>query len=133
MSTFLERALVELELLGLGTETEEHKSLVAFAKCCDANERDANLLRMYLYRLQNSMPLSALTGSEDEWETVDGVVRNKRCHRVVKEGEVCYDKEAIIFYTLDENGQPIKSITEESKVEVQFPYVVKSIYQQTGE
>ena len=142
MSTFLDRTIEELRILEIDPESEKYKCLVAFAKCCDEDTSEARSLRMSVYRISNSIPLTPLTGSEEEWETVDGVVRNKRCHRVVKEGEVCYDKEAIVFYTIEENGQPInsitegskvvieyrKSITEDSKVVIEFPYHVNTIY-----
>lgn len=130
MSTFLEFTESELELLGVDTSSEKYKCLVAYAKYSDESQSNASLLRGYISRIHNRMPLSDLTGAEEEWETVDGVVRNKRCHRVVKEGDVCYDKEAIVFYTLDESGNPIKSITEDSKVLIEFPYRVKTIYQE---
>ena len=133
MSTFLERTIEELRILDIDPESEKYKCLVAFAKCCDQDTQEAPMIRMSVYRISNNMPLTPLTGSEEEWETVDNIVRNKRCHRVVKEGEVCYDKEAIVFYTIGENGQPSKSITEDSKVAIEFPYSVNTIYQKIGE
>lgn len=132
MSTILDYANHELQILGADAESQKYKCLVAFANCCDENTNEAALLRTHMYRLQNKLPLSDLTGAAEEWETVDGIVRNKRCHRVVKEGESCYDTEAIVFYTVAENGEPIKSITEDSKVLIEFPYHVKTIYQQVG-
>ena len=132
MSTFLEFTESELGLLGVDTNSEKYKCLVAYAKSSDEDQINATLLRGYISRIHQGLPLSDLTGADEEWETVDDVIRNKRCHRVVKEGESCYDTEAIVFYTIDENGNPIKSITEDSKVLIEFPYRVKTIYQQVG-
>lgn len=75
------------------------------------------VIRMF-YRLANFLPLSPLTGEDDEW-TDDG--QNKRCPQVFKDETGTYDIHGKIFS--DDGGESFYSC-KESKVYITFPYVV---------
>ena len=80
----------------------------------------ANYAIEILNRLLRYLPITPLTGDEEEWEEiVPGKFQNKRCSRVFKENGEAYDIEGRVFSYND-------GITwfqnRNSRVPVTFPY-----------
>lgn len=80
---------------------------------------------IYLFqRLASFLPLSDLTGEEDEWGEPDsrGVRQNKRCFSVFKnkDGDA-YDIEGRVF---SDDGGETRFTSKDSWVPVTFPYKV---------
>ena len=75
-------------------------------------------------KLARYLPITPLTGDDDEWnEVAQGVFQNRRCSRVFKEAGSAYDIEGIVFR--EANGDRYTS--GESRVSVTFPYDAASI------
>ncbi len=89
-----------------------------------------------LKRLMDYLPLSELTGEDNEWSDVseytDGVKRyqNRRCSSVFKDDTGIYNINGIVFWEWykPDFGVSLKSYFTNinSRVEVKFPYVVPS-------
>ena len=74
-----------------------------------------------LERLMRFLPLTPLTGEEDEWNEIgDGEYQNKRCSRVFKDNGKAYDIEGKVF---SDNGGRSWYTCRESHVDVTFPYM----------
>ena len=81
-----------------------------------------NFILEFLKRLMLYMPLTELTGEDDEWvEIGDNLFQNKRCRTVFKENEECYDSEGIYFY--DEKNDTYYT-SKNSRIKIDFPYIV---------
>jgi hypothetical protein len=75
-----------------------------------------------LTRLLNFLPLSPLTGEDEEWEEVsEGLWQNKRCSRVFKNKDGAYDIDG--YYFVDQDGTTFTN--EYCCKPVIFPYVPK--------
>ena len=137
----------ELDLLGL-TEDNPSEMNQAMRKhivhmmeqFCD--EGHSGFSAMYavkiLHKLMRYVPLTPLTGEDDEWSEVsDGLYQNKRFSRVFKEGKdgQAYDIEGKIFWewNVHEDGTPYKCYygNGDSRMPVTFPYEIpdKPIYE----
>lgn len=77
-------------------------------------------------KVASFLPLTPLTGEDEEWEEVsEGLWQNKRCSRVFKRADgVAFDIEAKVFCGSD----GVCYTSNDSKVEVKFPYVPKTEY-----
>ena len=72
-------------------------------------------------RLLRYLPLSALTGEDNEWdETHDGKYQNNRCYHVFKDADgFCYNSKGKIF---SDNGGITWYSCRDSRTPVVFPY-----------
>lgn len=71
-------------------------------------------------RLVDGLPLTPLTGEDDEWiEHPDGSFQNRRYGAVFKKNGIAYDHNARVFS--DEKGRSYTSAASRKKVE--FPYM----------
>ena len=81
----------------------------------------AEYLITCLERLIRFLPLTPLTGEEDEWNEIgEGEYQNKRCSRVFKNNGKAYDIKGKIF---SDNGGKTWYACRESRVDVTFPYI----------
>jgi hypothetical protein len=88
-----------------------------------------------LERLLRKLPLTPLTGDEDEWQDItkmygahngETVQQNKRCGQVFRrnnDNSTAYDMRGKIFYK-EENGERYYFINRESRIPIKFPYTV---------
>jgi len=80
----------------------------------------AILVARIFNQLVSHIPLTPLTGEDDEWiEVDDNFLMNKRCPRIIKENGKAYDTERIVFE--DKNTMTFTH-SEHSRVEISFPY-----------
>lgn len=84
-----------------------------------------------LCKLLRFKPLTALTGTDDEWVNLGSfggregtLYQNKRCSHVFKDDSGAYDSQGKIFR--DPNGVCYTNI--KSRVPITFPYIPNSIY-----
>ena len=70
------------------------------------------------YRLANFLPLSPLTGEDDEWNDHG---QNKRCSHVFKDETGVYDSRGKVFS--DDGGESFYTCRD-SRVYITFPYIV---------
>lgn len=85
----------------------------------------ASFASKLFYDLSRYMPLSPLTGEDNEWtECMDGLLQNKRSSRVFKQDDVAYDIDAVVFE--DDNGDYYTN--SESKKNITFPYYPTTKY-----
>lgn len=143
-STVKEYMKQELDILGLTDKQDENFNFIRDRiltilddlEAEKIGEEQANFIVGSLYRSQGFLPLSPLTGEDDEWipleesekDKSEGVVyQNIRCPKVFKEVDgKSYNIEGIVFYEDDENGR--NYFTDYySWVEVEFPYDVPPI------
>ena len=76
----------------------------------------------FLERLMRFLPLTPLTGEDDEWnEIAPGKYQNKRCSRVFKENGQAYDINGKAF---SDDGGKTWFTNGYSHVPVSFPYTV---------
>ncbi len=74
-----------------------------------------------LERLLRWLPLTPLTGEDDEWNDLgEGTYQNKRCSKVFKKNGDAYDIEGKIF---SEDGGETWFANGNSRVPVTFPYM----------
>jgi len=143
--TLKEYAKRELDILGFTAEQDANMNfirdriltIIDDLEAEKIDEKEADFVVSSLYRSQKFMPLSALTGEDDEWipleeeekDSSEGVVyQNLRCPKVFKEADgKAYNIEGIIFYEDDENGDRHYFTDYYSWVEVEFPYEVPPI------
>lgn len=75
-----------------------------------------------LERLMRFLPLTPLTGEDDEWnEIAQGTYQNRRCSRVFKENGQAYDIDGKAF---SDDGGRTWFTNGDSRVPVSFPYAV---------
>ena len=80
----------------------------------------AGYLIACLERLIRFLPLTPLTGEEDEWNEIgEGEYQNKRCSSVFKDNGKAYDIKGKIF---SDNGGRTWYTCRKSRVDVTFPY-----------
>lgn len=80
----------------------------------------AALVGRLFKRLVDSLPLTPLTGEDDEWrELPDGSYQNRRYGSVFKRNGLAYDHNARVF--VDADGRSYTSACSRKKVE--FPYM----------
>lgn len=135
-STLVDHARHELQLAGLWDEDSDYGGMLADAvlEMVEAFSEEghsgasASLAMSAFERVARFEPLTPLTGAEEEWgEPYDneGTRQNKRCSHVFKGADGrAYDIDGRIFREPD--GATFTS--NESRVEVTFPYVPKSEY-----
>ena len=89
----------------------------------DHSGMSANIVASLFKRLTEWMPISPLTGEEDEWiEVCTEVYQNKRCPSVFKEGKTgkAYQNDYYIF--IDDKGRTYTS-RDSRKYINKFPYM----------
>lgn len=75
-----------------------------------------------LNRLLRHIPITPLTGEEDEWDYTFGHAQNKRCPRIFKDEDGrAYDSEGKIFSC---DGGKTWFTNADSHVYIDFPYMV---------
>ena len=75
-----------------------------------------------LERLMRFLPLTPLTGEDDEWnEIAPGKYQNRRCGRIFKENGQAYDIDGKAF---SDDGGRTWFTNRNSRVPVSFPYEV---------
>ena len=89
----------------------------------------ASILIHLFDKLSRFLPLTPLTGSDDEWMEIteeDGekLFQNRRCPHIFKKGDRAYDIDGKVF--IEENGSSYTS--DESRVDITFPYTPKLEY-----
>ena len=74
-----------------------------------------------LYRLLKFLPITQLTGEDDEWNKIfDGKYQNKRCFSIFRDKDGrAYDSEGKIF---SDNGGYTWFTNRGSRVYIEFPY-----------
>jgi len=132
MGSLVDFARKELELLGEDEMQEEmNKDVLQVLELLESQGHSGlsiSLLMYTLNRLVKFLPLTSLTGEDDEWEPLDfdsdtSIEQNKRCPRVFRnagDNSTAHDVEAKIFE--DENG--IRFSCRESSLPITFPYCV---------
>ena len=139
MSNSIEHAKRELALLrGGDTEPDEMQ-----------DRMDAHILKMLevfaaeghsgysaeyatecLVRLLRRLPLTPLTGEDDEWHELSedmmgepNMFQNKRCGKVFKKNGQAYNLEGKVF---SDDGGETWCTCQDSRVDIEFPYSVPS-------
>lgn len=134
MSNLVDHARRELESYGAFDEEKDFyggmtgeavlELVEVFAKQGHSG-MSASIVRQLFNTVADWKPLGPLTGDDDEWnEGAFGVFQNNRCSRVFKENDVAYDMDGVIFRNPD--GGCFTS--NDSRVDVTFPYIPKSEY-----
>lgn len=103
MTSLLQHAKAELRAAGLFDPDADYDGAVAantvalmetFCAYGHSGGSAAQTLGTFEW-LANHLPLTPLTGEDDEWEVPEGkggqIMQNKRCPRVVKDDEVAWD------------------------------------------
>ena len=103
MATLLQHAKRELRAAGLFDENADYNGDVAvlttslmevFAAYGHSGGSKEATIGIFT-RLANGMPLTPLTGEDDEWEVPAGksgqMMVNKRCYRIFKDDEMAWD------------------------------------------
>ena len=122
------RQYAKSELAGINHDESGLQSMIdecvlelvdVFSKQGHSNH-SAHYVISVLERVLNFLPITPLTGEDDEWEKEnDGIYRNKRCMRVIRENGIAYDTMGKVFS--DDGGKTwwsnINSLTP-----VEFPY-----------
>lgn len=105
MSSLLQHAKYELRAAGLfdanadydGDVAVQATSLMEVFTAYGHSGGSAEATLGVFLRLANGLPLTPLTGEDDEWKLPDGVAKdthvrvNKRCNRVFKDDEIAWD------------------------------------------
>ncbi len=131
MATLVEHARTELERAGFFKEDGAYDGMIGpavmvmiedFAKEGHSG-MSASICSGLFDKLSRYKPLGPLTGERDEWnETSRGVLQNKRCSHVFKEGTRAYDIQGTVFR--ERNGGCFTGYG--SRTYVTFPYQPKS-------
>lgn len=150
MSNLVEHAKHELDLIGMvdtpdGDDTNYSMRRHILHMVSEFSKEghsgfSANYAINLLIQLLKWMPLTPLTGEDDEWEDrtdVNGgktLFQNKRYSKVFKDETGAYDIEGLIFWewATDSEGNQVKNhfTTADSRVLVDFPYAPKIQYVQ---
>ena len=135
MSNLVEFARKELEMAGLFDSDSDYDGgigkavmelIEVFAKQ-EHSEKSAVLCASILCELLSYLPLSPLTGEDNEWiEVKEGLWQNKRWPTVFKDDKhkMAYDINGKVF--VDKDG--ISYTSRESIVYITFPYYPKTEY-----
>lgn len=102
MTTLLQHAKSELRAAGLFDDTADYNGDVAVqvmalmeTLCAYSHSGGSQGQTLGIFsQLANHMPLTPLTGDDDEWEAVGGtdqLVINKRCRQVFKDADMAWD------------------------------------------
>jgi len=150
LNPMVEHALRELEIMGIKdddddskTETVLHRQIVATVQAFSGTPIaafTANVATKLLFQLLRSLPLTPLTGVEDEWidqtQLNKGLplYQNKRYKQVWKNSTEAWDLEAYImweWYTEEDGSQQKRfRITPDSKKVITFPYMPSPEYRE---
>jgi len=133
MSKLVAHALRELSLIGAGENNEDYegKLRAAVLEIVDVFSKQghsgysASLTVSMVEKLLRFMPLTPLTGEEDEWTHIDPSIggdiaaQNKRCSRVFRRNDgSTFDVEGRVYREPDGTTY----ITNGSATPVTFPY-----------
>lgn len=133
MSNLRKHAIRELSKIGMnesedGINGDMYKHIIKMVELFDQEGHSgfsANYAIGIINKLLKFEPLSPLTGEDNEWiEVGGGLYQNNRCHHVFKQGDVAYDIDGKVFKEPDGSCYT----NSESKVNITFPYVPKTIY-----
>jgi len=140
----VDHAKTELDAIGLTYESSEMNGemrscileLVEKFSQQGHSGFSANYTIQAITKLLNYEPLSPLTGEDNEWtEVAGGLLQNKRCSRVFKEGDRAYDIDGKVFTkTIEFEGVDYESsfTSSDSRVDVAFPYTPTTEYIHLG-
>lgn len=128
MNRLLEHA--KKELLRVELDVSEHRHILEIVQVFTNTDYDlfsSARIRAILNKLLEGLPLTPLTGEDEEWDKEDQYrYQNKRCRRVFKDivmGEL-YD----IYGTVFERPDGSCYTNVHSRVPVVFPYTPKTEY-----
>lgn len=139
ITPLVRHALVELEKAGYYENEDDtvrmlRQSVMGLVHVFAAQGHSvssAAIVAQMFNRLAFYLPLTALTGADDEWgEEFDGVQQNKRCDKVFRDTETGYahNIEGIVFWRwlVTDTGERYKEqfTNADSAVPVVFPYNV---------
>jgi hypothetical protein len=140
MSNLLDHAKRELDLIGMGDDATDlnramrlHILLMVKTFAAEGHSGfSASYAINALKHLLAFEPLTPLTGNDDEWldrsqDSAMPIWQNRRCGRVFKTEDRCYDAEGKIFRTPGGLGYT----KAESCVPVVFPYRPITVYVDT--
>lgn len=126
MSRLLEHAKSELAMIGEPDDEMQQEMNNGIIKVIEAfsGEGHSGFSAGYaigkIERLLRFLPLTPLTGEDDEWNQVtDGLYQNKRCSSVFKQDGRTYDIDAEIF--TDDGGETYYH-KGGHRVYIEFPY-----------
>lgn len=127
MGNLVEHAKRELDILGMGEDSEDMNKMMYdhIIKMVEVfeDERHSGFSASYaasaLDKLLRFEPLAPLQGTDDEWNEVGtGLFQNNRCSHVFKENGQAYDSHGKVF--VDSEGHSY--IRFKSRVNIEFPY-----------
>ena len=133
MSNLAEYAKAELERAGLfrkdsdydGMLGEDVMELIKTFSQQGHSGMSAEIPPALFEKVARYLPLTPLTGDDDEWnEGGSGVLQNRRCSHVFKENGQAYDQHGKVFREPD----GICYTSRDSRVPITFPYTPKTEY-----
>lgn len=133
MSQLMDHAQREMKLVGLEESTPMYKAILRLVELFDGqghNEDSAAYAAAAVAKLFKMELLSPLTGEEEEWTLIHGLLdkgekfwQNKRRPYVFKdESGECWDIEGKIFYYYKDDGRTVYYCNKDSHTKIEFPY-----------